>query len=51
MQLAQGLEDEHVEELDLWELLKIHVADLQHQGFEVQLSGDSHCRYPGNCAW
>ena len=45
MQLAQGLEDEQVEELDLWELLKIHVADLQRQGFEVQLSGDGHCRY------
>jgi two-component system osmolarity sensor histidine kinase EnvZ len=48
MQLAQGLDDEHLEEMDLWALLKTHVADLQRQGFEVQLSGDDHCLYLGN---
>jgi two-component system osmolarity sensor histidine kinase EnvZ len=48
MQLAQGLDDEQVEELDLWELLKTHVADLQRQGQQVELSGDGHCRYLGN---
>ncbi len=48
LQLAQGLSDEHVEELDLWEILKAHVMDLQRQGFEVQLSGRHHCLFPGN---
>ena len=48
MQLAQGLDDEHVEELDLWELLKTHVAGLQRQGHQVELSGDGHCPYLGN---
>jgi len=37
-----------VEELDVWELLKSHVADLQRQGFEVQLSGDGPTLYLGN---
>ena len=48
MQLAQGLDNEHLEEMDLWALLKTHVADLQRQGFEVQLSGNGHCSYLGN---
>ena len=48
MQLAQGTDDEQVEELDLRELLEGHVADLQRQGFEVHLSGDDQCCYLGN---
>jgi len=48
MELAQGLGGEAVEEVDLWELLKALAADLQRQGYQVQLAGDGPCLYKGN---
>ena len=48
MELAQGLEDEHEEELDLWEVLKAQAANLERQGNDVQLTGDGPCHFRGN---
>jgi len=48
MELAQGLGDEAEENVDLWELLKAQAADLQRQGYQVQLIGDGPCLYRGN---
>ena len=48
MELAQGLGDEHEEEMDLWEVLKAQAANLERQGNDVRLTGNSPCRFRGN---
>ena len=48
MELAQGLDDEHQEELDLWQMLKAQAANLERQGNDVRLTGDGPCNFRGN---
>ena len=48
MELAQGLGDEHEEDMDLWEILKAQVTNLERQGSDVQLTGDGPCHFRGN---
>ena len=48
MELAQGLDDENEEELDLWEVLVAQAANLERQGNDVRLTGESPCNFRGN---
>jgi len=48
MELAQGLADKNEQEVDLCELLKAQGADLERQGYTVQLEGEGPCLYRGN---
>jgi two-component system osmolarity sensor histidine kinase EnvZ len=45
MELAQGLTDERKEELDLWQILRAQVEDLQRAGHDVNLGSGSTCRF------
>jgi two-component system osmolarity sensor histidine kinase EnvZ len=42
---SKGLDDEHSANLDLWELIEGHAADLRRNGTEVNISGASPCQY------
>ncbi len=42
---SKGLDDEHPANLDLWELIEGHAADLRRNGTEVNISGASPCQY------
>ena len=48
MELAQGLDDEREEDLDLSEMLRTQQANLERQGFKLVLSGVDHCHFRGN---
>jgi len=48
MELAQGLTDEHKEDLDLWQILSVHVEDLQREGRDVRLGVGNSFYYRGD---
>jgi two-component system osmolarity sensor histidine kinase EnvZ len=48
MELAQGLTDQREEELDLWQILRAQVDDLQRTGHDVNLVSGSTCRFLGD---
>jgi len=48
MELAQGLTEEHEEELDLWQILCDQVEDLRRAGHDVNLVSGSSCHFLGD---
>ena len=50
LQFSEGLGDVHKEELDLFEVLSSHAADLRREGAEVQLHGSGPCPYTADPA-
>jgi len=48
MELAQGLMDEHNEDLDLWQILGAQAEDLRREGREVRLGAGATCHYRGD---
>ena len=50
LQFSKGLGDERQEELDLFEVLSSHAADLRREGSEVQLHGSGPCPYTADPA-
>ncbi|NOX69380.1 MAG: HAMP domain-containing protein [Gammaproteobacteria bacterium] len=48
MELAQGLSDVREEEVDLWQVLRMQVEDLQRAGHDVRLGPDPGCHLVGD---
>jgi two-component system osmolarity sensor histidine kinase EnvZ len=48
MELAQGLTDGREEQLDLWQILRGQVEDLQRAGHDVRLGPGSTCHFLGD---
>ena len=47
-ELAQGLDEERNEEMEIWGLLEAQAANIERQGNKVRLTGNGPCHYRGN---